>query len=121
MNPRNKRLLEVLAKRDRVFVSELRKLIGALNPAQNTHELRQAGWKIHTGRIVTKDRDGRVCHPGFYSLEPDEQTRAGEFLLKADRAAGTAPSAVDNSELQNPESSLGKANNNIGGGNDNLL
>jgi hypothetical protein len=58
MNPRNKRLLEVLSNRDRVFVSELRKLIGALNPAQNAHELRQVGWKIRTGRIATKDRDG---------------------------------------------------------------
>lgn len=120
MNPRNKRLLEVLSKRDRVFVSELRKLIGALNPAQNTHDLRQAGWKIHTGRVITKDRDGRVCHPGFYLLEADEKARALEFLQKADGAAGTAPSAGDNSKHLNSKSS-DKANDSIGGENDNLL
>ncbi len=120
MNPRNKRLLEVLSKRDRVFVSELRNLIGALNPAQNTHELRRAGWKINTGRTVIKDRDGKVCHRGFYSLESDEKAKVREFLQGADRAAGTAPSASDNSELLNPKSS-DKPNDSIGGENDNLL
>jgi hypothetical protein len=61
---------------------------------------------------------GRVCQPGFYSLEPDEQARASEFLQKADRAAGTAPSAGDNSERLNPKSS-DKTNSNIGGKNGN--
>ncbi|NGX46773.1 MAG: hypothetical protein K1000chlam3_00136 [Chlamydiae bacterium] len=120
MNPRNKRLLEVLVIRDRVFVNELRKLIGAFNPAQNAHELRRAGWKINTGRGVAKDRDGKTCRPGFYWMEPHEQARVIEFLKGADRAAGTAPSANDNPELHNSESP-DTIDDSIGGKNDNLL
>lgn len=50
MNPRNKRLLQCLIEDEKVFVKDLRKRIGALNPAQNTFLLRREGWKIQTGK-----------------------------------------------------------------------
>lgn len=120
MNPRDRRLLKCLVEMDRVFVRDLRALIGALNPAQNALSLRKAGWNIKTEKASMRDRDGKLCYPGFYWIGPGEKAKALEFLQRADRAAGTAPSVNDNPELHNYDSS-DKANNNTGGNNDNLL
>ena len=92
MTPRNRRLLGALVTHEKVFVSELRTMVGALNPAQNVLSLRQLGWHIHTGRISVKDRDGNLCRPGFYRLEPKEKERAIAFLKEADGTATTVPS-----------------------------
>lgn len=114
MTPRNKRLLELLAKRDKVFVAELRPLIGALNPAQNALKLRQQGWDIKMDRTSIRDRDGKLCSPGYYWFEISEKNRAQEYLRKTDKAAATAQSANDDPKLNKSESSV-KADSSLKG------
>lgn len=116
MSPRNRRLLLCLVERERVFVRELRSLIGALNPAQNALSLRRGGWNIQTDYTTVRDRDGKVCRPGYYWLETSERERACQFLKKAERAGGAAPSAGDDIKLSDSQSS--ESNDNKGGEND---
>jgi len=93
MTPRNRRLLEALVVHDKISVSELRFIIGALNPAQNVLSLRQNGWRVLTGRIETLDRDGKSCHPGFYYFDVKERERAIAFLKEADGTGRAIPKA----------------------------
>jgi hypothetical protein len=98
MNSRQVRLLKVLSEREKVFVKDLRPLIGALNPAQVAFTLRKKGWTIQTGFISMLDRDGSLCHPGYYWLDSKERERAREVLERASGAVAAAPSAdVENS------------------------
>lgn len=115
MTPREMRLLKCLASSDKVFVRELRSLIGALNPAQNAMSLRKQGWRIHTGYVVVHDRDDVPCRPGFYWMEASEQARAQEFLEKTDRAAATAPTARRhfNDKISDLDCSTGGENDNL--------
>ncbi|MGD2169930.1 MAG: hypothetical protein PVI40_06795 [Chlamydiota bacterium] len=121
MTPREERLLRQLADKDKIFVKDLRALIGALNPAQIASNLRKQGWKIHTDYITMYDRDRNLCRPGYYWMDASERDRACTFLIKVEGAAGTAPSTDDNLELQNLKSSDNNDDNIIGGENDNLL
>jgi hypothetical protein len=91
IHPRQKRLIELLIDRDRVFVRDLRNLIGAENPAQITMTLRRKGWNIKTDFIQVFDRDGNPCRAGYYWMETDEQKKAIEFLNKNEGAATSAP------------------------------
>lgn len=116
MNPRDRRLLRCLVDNERVFVRELRSMIGALNPAQNAHSLRRKGWDIQTGYVTVPDRDGKACRPGYYWLEMSEKERASEFLKIAERAGGSAPSAGDDFKLGDSQSS--ETYGNKGGEND---
>jgi len=106
MNSRCKRALQYLTQVDRVFVRDLRQIIGASNPAQNIFLLRKLGWNIRTGKINMTDRDGSKCHPGYYWLNDEEKFRAIDFLQKANEAATTAPKAKDTSNCpgENPSS-----------------
>ena len=116
MSPRNKRLLQCLVDKERVFVRDLRSLIGALNPAQNALSLRKSGWNIQTDYIAVRDRDGKVCRPGYYWMETSERERAYEFLKVAERAGGAAPSACDDLKCDDSQSSV--SDNSKGGKND---
>ena len=104
MKPRDRRFLECLVKEEKVLVSELRSKIGSLNPAQNAFSLRKQGWDIRTGRISVRDRDGAVCHPGYYWLEPEEKKKALEYLKRTTGTADTAPAAEDNFNESDEES-----------------
>lgn len=92
VTPREFRLLKSLAEDERVFVKDLRQQIGALNPAQIASQLRKQGWIFTTGFIAARDRDGKPCRPGYYSMDPQERERAHQFLIEIDRAAATARS-----------------------------
>ena len=106
MSPREKRLLRCLLEKEKVFVKDLRSLIGSMNPAHNALCLRKMGWKIDTSYIAFHDRDGVPCRPGFYSMDISERERAREFLEKTDGAAVTAPSANEDSEHHDSKSSV---------------
>jgi len=82
MNPREKRFLKYLIENDKIMVKDLRELIGALNPAQIASALREQGWKINTGYIKVKDRDGKTCRPGYYWMPDSERIIANKFLKK---------------------------------------
>ena len=103
MNPREKRLLEVLVNCDHIEVRDLRELIGALNPAQLVFQLRKDGWAIQTGWLTVHDRDGELRHPGFYFLEPEERCRAIEFLERAGGAGVSAPQTSENTSNASEE------------------
>lgn len=112
MSPRDMRLLKSLVERRRVYVNELRLEIGSLNPAQNALSLRKQGWKIQTDYINMRDRDGRICHPGYYWIDDSEKRRARAFIEEAERAAATAhPADSDetaSSETSNPHYTPGE-------------
>ncbi len=83
LNPREVRLLEFLINSDKVIIKDLREDIGALNPAQVKMTLmRKTDLDIHTGYLDVFDRDGKVCHPGHYSLTFEEKQKAHEVLKK---------------------------------------
>lgn len=100
MSPREKRLLECLIENDKIMVKDLRKLVGALNPAQIAYALRMKGWKIKTDYIKVKDRDGKICSPGYYWMTNSERVRAKEFLKNTERADEAALSMSDISKNQ---------------------
>lgn len=101
MKPREKRFLQALLEKDKVFVMELRNIVGALNPAQVAFTLRQKGWNIQTKFVTMRDRDGLVCHPGFYWLEDKEKERVRQFLEETNGAVAPAPSENENSKHTN--------------------
>jgi hypothetical protein len=107
MGPRELRLLKELVEHDRVFVRDLRKSVGALNPAQIAFCLRKQGWVINTDFITTRDRDGMICHPGYYWLDDKEKQRAEEELRKAG-AVGPAPTEGKCSELSDSQPAKGE-------------
>ena len=99
MNPREKRLLKILIERDKVFIRDLRELIGSQNPAQIKFQLKNCGWQIHTDFIPVKDRDGELCPASFYWIDEKEKQKAIE-CLKIDEA-GAAASSIKNNEKFN--------------------
>lgn len=113
MRPREKRFLKALLEKDRVFVKDLRTIVGALNPAQVAFTLRQQGWNIQTKFVTMKDRDGLVCHPGFYWLDDTEKERAKRLLEETCGADNAAPSADGNpkcsdSQISDSDNSRGE-------------
>lgn len=113
MSPREKRLLNELGMNEKVSVKDLRSRIGALNPAQSKLMLVRRGWVIRTGYNAVHDRDGNLCRPGFYWMEPQERERARRFLEEANRAAGPALSVDSASEQSTFKTS---ENNHTNGG-----
>ncbi|HUD00810.1 MAG TPA: hypothetical protein VMR37_00620 [Rhabdochlamydiaceae bacterium] len=91
MRPRERRFLKVLLEKDKVFVRDLRTIVGALNPAQVAFTLRQKGWNIQTKFISMQDRDGCICHPGFYWLNDEEKERVKRLLEEPSGADNAAP------------------------------
>lgn len=117
MNPRELRMLKALSENPKVSVKELRGLAGALNPAQVKLNLVKKGWDIETAYYPIKDRDGKVCFPGFYLMPPSEQDRARIEIEKAKGAAATTPQAQDVSKKQvsktsKPNHTKGRENGN---------
>lgn len=110
---RERRLLKELILNDNVSVMDLRRRIGALNPGQIAFQLRSKGWQIKTGFFAVLDRDGNICKPGYYSLEPQEKERARILLEETDRAAGTARTE---SSLEQGNAKIDKGHDNTGGG-----
>ena len=113
MTPRQIRLLKELSSNEKVYVKDLRKCIGAQNPAQVAFSLRQQGWDISTGFITMLDRDGSICHPGYYWLSDVEREKAIKFLKEVSGAEETAPLTDDTLERLDPQ--LSENNNSIGG------
>ena len=117
MNLRELRMLKTLTEYQEVTVRDMRTLIGALNPAQVVHTLRQKGWDINTSYFQVKDRDGKVCNPGAYSMPPQEQEKARLEIERAKGVATTTPKAKDVLKKQSKKTS--KPNDTKGGENDN--
>lgn len=117
MNPRELRMLKILSENNKVTVKDLRSLVGCLNPAQVKLTLLKKGWHIKTAYFPIKDRDGKICFPGFYSMEPLEQERARIMIEKTKGATAITPSVIDINEQTSQQTS--KFNNNKGGKNGN--
>jgi hypothetical protein len=98
MRPRERRFLKALLEKDKVFVRDLRTIVGAQNPAQVAFNLRQKGWNIQTKFISMHDRDGCICHPGFYWLNEEEKERVRRFLEETSGADNAAPPANGDSK-----------------------
>ena len=98
MKQREKRFLKALLERDKVFVKDLRTIVGALNPAQVAFILRQKGWNIQTNFISMRDRDGLICHPGYYWLDDKEKERVQRFFEETTGADNAAPLVDGNSK-----------------------
>jgi len=96
MSGREKRFLKALLEKNKVFVKDLRTIVGALNPAQIAFTLRQKGWNIQTKFITMRDRDGLICHPGYYWLDDQEKERVRRLFEEAIGAVVPAPSENEN-------------------------
>ena len=72
--------------------------MGALNPAQVAFVLRQKGWNIQTRFISMRDRDGLICHPGYYWLDDQEKERVRRFFEDTSGADDAAPPVNGNSK-----------------------
>ncbi len=105
MSPRQIRLLRELLEHDKVFVRDLRKSIGALNPAQITFSLRRQGWNIQTDFIAVQDRDGVICHPGYYWLDNKEKEKVRDFLKKTNGEVRASPLVQNSLEGSAPQTS----------------
>lgn len=98
MRPREKRFLKALLEKDKVFVRDLRTIVGAQNPAQVAFTVRRKGWNIQTKFISMQDRDVCICHPGFYWLNDDEKERVKQLLEETSGADNAAPPGNGNSK-----------------------
>jgi hypothetical protein len=112
MSEREKRFLKALLEKDKVFVKDLRTIVGALNPAQIAFTLRQKGWNIQTKFITMRDRDGFICHPGYYWLDDQEKERVRRLFEEAIGAVAPAPSA--NGNLQCSDSQISASDSSKG-------
>ena len=66
-NPRHQRVLALLLQRP-AKREELDRAAGCSNGPELVAELRRRGLEVPCQRVEALDRDGRVCHPGIYSL-----------------------------------------------------
>lgn len=103
--PREIRFLQELIEHEKVFVRDLRRPVGALNPAQIAFSLRKRGWDILTGFVNMLDRDGKACRPGYYQLEGKEKERARQYLESIRGTCGSVPLTGDDVKLSTAQRS----------------
>jgi hypothetical protein len=77
---RQSRALMALAKNDGQSVKQLRELAGMNNIPELMAQLRRNGWRWTCELIEVIDRDGHVCRPGIYRLDPEHRKLAAEML-----------------------------------------
>jgi hypothetical protein len=78
--PRQRRALAALAKNDGQSVKQLQVIVGQSNIPELMQQLRRQGWKWFCEIIEVTDRDGHVCRPGIYHLDPEHKKLATEML-----------------------------------------
>lgn len=95
-NKREYRLLKQLLKQP-TSRKELNTIVGALNLPEHVRQLRKKGrdWVIDMHRFWVKDRDGKRCNPGIYSLPEAEKPHAREAIKKWENGAATPSSRCD--------------------------
>lgn len=91
--PRQRRLLHALLDNAEVNVKDMGPLIGASNPRQTVHELRQQGFHgiIRTRRFSVIDQDGKKCRPGLYYIPPELKPWVADELKKISRLESFNP------------------------------
>jgi hypothetical protein len=91
--PRQRRLLQALLDNADVSVKDVGPLIGALNPRQIVHELRQQGFHgiIQTRRFSVIDQDGKKCRPGSYYIPLELKSWMADELKKISRLESFNP------------------------------
>lgn len=80
-NPREKRLLANLLCRS-LSREEADKVTGASNSPDWVMKLRRKGLEIPCKRTASKDRDGRSCRPGTYSLTSRDRRQIKEWIKR---------------------------------------
>lgn len=103
-NQREYRLIKQLL-RGPTSRKNLNDIVGALNIPEHIRRLRSEarGWIFHCNRIHMKDRDGKKCKPGIYSLAPSEMEDAIKAINNWEKKKGVAaPSSK--SDSNNPTS-----------------
>jgi hypothetical protein len=82
--PRQARLVEALLNNHEVGVKDISSAIGSLNPPDVVMQLRRQGFGdiIKTRRFEVKDRDGKLCKPGLYYVDPGDRGKLEEALEK---------------------------------------
>lgn len=75
--PRHARVLRALTFRP-LMREELDSIAGASNGPEIVSALRASGWAIRCDRVERLDRDGKLCRPGRYALDPSQYNAAKE-------------------------------------------
>lgn len=107
MNPiirtaRQKRAIKALVKYGKIGSAELQRLSGQINAPELVASLRRNGWKVFCERIEMLDRDGNICRPGLYFLEPDSLVIARQLVRDWEVAASqtkTKQSTVKSTQI----------------------
>lgn len=85
-NPRHLRVLQVLLSRP-LTREQLDKVAGCSNGPDVVNNLRRRGLGIPCERIYFKDRDGKACRPGVYSLLASDRKLIYRWMVDRGRAA----------------------------------
>jgi len=80
-NPRHQRVLALLMQRP-AKREEVDRTAGASNGPELVAELRRRGLEVPCQRVEALDRDGRVCHPGIYSLTGKDRRAISAWLRR---------------------------------------
>ena len=86
-NPRKLRALAALLRRPMPRES-LDHEAGASNSPELIAGLRRQGLNIPCERISFRDRDGRLCRPGIYSLTISDRRKVNQWLTHREAGAG---------------------------------
>lgn len=78
-NPRERRLLGAIWWGP-LMREQADRVAGASNSPDWVMNLRRKGLTIPCKRVASKDRDGRTCQPGCYSLTDDDRRRIIEWM-----------------------------------------
>lgn len=73
-NPRHLRAIQALTAGP-VMREQLDRIAGASNGPELVSELRRLGLCVPCERVKRRDRDGRPCRPGRYSLSPADREK----------------------------------------------
>lgn len=86
-NSRHLRAIEAL-ERGPVFREMLDRIAGCANGPELIAELRRRGLEAPCKRVPIEDRDGKICHPGLYSLTSADQLLIAEWTARYNRGGG---------------------------------
>lgn len=68
LTPRQTRVCEALAKRGKLWREEVDSIAGASNGPEIMRQLKEKGLIWQCDQFEKKDRDGKACRPGLYSI-----------------------------------------------------